>query len=312
MYWKSGLVLAAALYLGYFLSSKPDFAPPVIPEDEYFGEGQVHADDKALRKFEIKVSEEDIKDLKSRVKAGLNRHFKPLEDSRFHDGFNPDAMKQVAEYWLQHYDWKQHENYLNRFEHFKTEIEGVKIHYIRSTPVKSEYTTTIPILMVHGWPGSVWEFHKIIPMLSNPARYDLGKKFAFEVICPSLPGFGWSGTSSKKGLSYVATARIYAKLMQRLGFSSYYVQGGDWGSIVVTAMAALYPERITGLHNNMPFVASPTFAQVMVKHIVASFFPSLILDTEDIGRLKPIKQYFLDLLQETGYYHIQATKPNTI
>lgn len=204
----SVLVVGAALLLGYFLSSKPDFAPPSIPEDEYFGPGQAHADDKEVRKFEIKVPQADVDDLRSRIKAGLKRLVSPLEDARFHDGFNPDAMKKVGEYWLDRYDWKQHENYINRFNHFKTEIEGIDIHFIRSKPVAEEYKKTVPVLMLHGWPSSFYDFHKIIPMLSNPARHNLPSDFAFEVICASLPGFGWSGASSKKGYYFINLCKI--------------------------------------------------------------------------------------------------------
>ncbi|XP_064450540.1 putative epoxide hydrolase isoform X5 [Mirounga angustirostris] len=166
----------------------------------------------------------------------------PLEDVRFHFGFNSKYLRKVLSYWRNGFDWRKQVEILNRYPHFKTKIEGLDIHFIHVKPHQPPSgCTPKPLLMVHGWPGSFYEFYKIIPLLTDPRNHGLSEEHIFEVICPSIPGYGFSEASSKKGLNSVATARIFYKLMLRLGFQEFYVQGGDWGSLICTNMAQMVP-----------------------------------------------------------------------
>ncbi|VDM70267.1 unnamed protein product, partial [Strongylus vulgaris] len=151
---------------------------------------------------------------------------------------------------MDNYSWKKYEGIINQFKQFKTEIEGLKVHFIRE-PAASGYKKVVPLLIVHGWPGNVFEFYKIIPILTDPKKHGIESEVAFEVIAPSIPGYGWSDQPKKTGFSQVACARVFRKLMERLGFKKYYLQGGDWGSMVTINMAKLYPEKVLGIHLNM-------------------------------------------------------------
>jgi microsomal epoxide hydrolase len=182
----------------------------------------------------------------------------------------------VYRYWLDTYDWRKHEALINQFAHYRTEIEGLKVcthtrtpehrtglqvHYIHAQPPPSrKYKRIVPLVLVHGWPGSVYEFMRILPMLTDPATALPGAdtSLAFEVVVPSIPGYAWSDAPAKMGMSMDVTtnymyhcsgfstiecARIFHKLMQRLKHRKYYAQGGDWGSAITTNMAILYPDK---------------------------------------------------------------------
>lgn len=166
----------------------------------------------------------------------------PLEGVGFEYGFNTDFLKMVRDYWLNQYDWRKQEKFLNSFSHFKTNIMGLDIHFIRAKPSAevAKRKKVLPLLLLHGWPGSVVEFVKIIPMLTAESKdYD----FVFDVIAPSLPGYGFSDAPKRAGLGPAEAALICERLMQRIGYQKYYVQGGDWGALVGTIMGSVFPQR---------------------------------------------------------------------
>lgn len=170
----------------------------------------------------------------------------PLEDTAFQYGFNSERLKEIVQYWRTDYldRWDERQAYLNRFTHFKTKIQGLDIHFIRDRLESVRNPKRIvPLLLLHGWPGSVREFYDIIPMLSNRTS---DKEYVFDVIVPSLPGYGWSEGSSKPGLSTSKVAVIMKNLMARLGYRSFYIQGGDWGAIIGNMMAILFEKDILG------------------------------------------------------------------
>lgn len=161
--------------------------------------------------------------------------------------------------------------------------------------------------MLHGWPGSVVEFYDLIPLLTTETK---DKDYVFEVIAPSLPGYGFSEASHKQGLNFAEMAIIFQNLMSRLGKSKYYVQGGDWGAAIGTTMATYFPEHIMGYHSNMCSVMSPW---ANVKQFVSSYYPKYFVDDEKhVEYYYPIMNNMLELLKESGYMHIQSTKPDTI
>ena len=173
-------------------------------------------DDPAIRKFTIKVEETILTDLKSRLSKA--RIPESLPGVNFEYGFNSDTLKKVVEYWQKSYDWRKQEKELNKYPNFKTQIEGLDIHYIHVKPSKPTKRVE-PLILLHGWPGSVFEFYKAIPLLSEDP--DL----AFELVIPSLPGYGFSEASHKPGLNAIHAGRIFNKLMLRLGHQGYYIHG---------------------------------------------------------------------------------------
>ncbi|KAE9549743.1 hypothetical protein FO519_007054, partial [Halicephalobus sp. NKZ332] len=254
---------------------------------------------------------EILQDLKDRIKRTRIGH-SGLEDIQdFTYGFNLKTLKQFQDYWLEKYDWRKSEALLNKFNQFTTEIEGLKIHFIHSKPPEKKYLKVIPLLIVHGWPGNIFEFYKIIPMLNDPNSFFKEKSdFAFEVVAPSIPGYGWSEASKKSGLDQIATARIFNKLMKdRLKFQKYLVQGGDWGSLVVSNIGRMYPENIFGVHLNIAF--TPRKLKATLLQIFGSFFPRLFWKHREFDSYS-LKSTFFETLKESGYMHIQATKPDTV
>lgn len=266
--------------------------------------------DLGIHPFKVDIEPSQLEDFKKRLE--ITRFSKPsLKDSKFQYGVNSKFMNDVLGYWKSSYDWRKQEAILNKFPQYKTKIEGLDIHFVH---VKSEAKTSQyqpkPIMLVHGWPGSFFEFHKIIPMLTDPMSYGGNETDQFEVIVPSIPGFGFSQAAEVKGFSSVHCARIFHKLMTRLGHKNYYVQGGDFGALITSHMALLYPNSVRGLHLNMnAYQLSPS---TIVKLLLGSLAPSLIFDKHDAKKYFPLKTTMQNLLLESGYMHLHATKPDTV
>jgi len=201
----------------------------------YFTENErLHIDSTKIEKFKINVDNFVLDDLKSR----LNKtRFSDSIVTNFEYGMNSQALKFIVDHWLNKYNWRRHEKIINEFSHYKTEIEGIKVHYIHEKP-KTKAAKVYPLLIVHGWPSSFWEFYKLIPLLTN-SKDD---QIAFEVIVPSLPGFGFSEASHKPGLNTFETARMFVTLMKRLGHDKFFFHGNDWGSFVGKQIALIFPE----------------------------------------------------------------------
>ena len=205
-----------------------------------------------IRDFRIDVSDDELNDLRTR-----------LAETRWPDAETPDDWSQglplayareLRDYWLHDYDWRAREAHFNSFPQFTTTIDGLDVHFIRR---KSDHPDAAPLLITHGWPGSVVEFHKIIEPLANPTAHGGDAADAFDVICPSLPGYGFSGKPDATGWGVGKIAEVWDTLMQRIGYERYYAQGGDWGAAVTTAIAMQDKGRCAGIHVNMPS-AGPT------------------------------------------------------
>ncbi|KAF2879071.1 hypothetical protein ILUMI_27106 [Ignelater luminosus] len=280
--------------------------PPPVPkieENRYWGPGnRPSKEDTTIKSFKISVSEEILTDLKTRLET-TRTLTPPLEGIQQQYGFNTNLLQKVINYWKKDYDWRKRETFLNQFPQYKTRIQGLNLHYIH---VKPKNVRTLPLLLLHGWPGSVREFYKIIPILTKPQQ---GQDFAFEVIVPSLPGYGFSEGSSKPGFGSIEIAMVLKNLMKRIGHDKFYVQGGDWGAILVANMAALFPENILGLHSNM--CSSISFISNL-KVALGSIYPPLIIDKRYEHQMYPFSEKLQKGLEESGYFHIQATKPDTI
>nr|CAB3242937.1 epoxide hydrolase 1-like [Phallusia mammillata] len=266
--------------------------------------------DQVIRRFEIKIPTEEIEILQDKLKS-VRWPEPSLKTSEFRYGVRDDYMKELVGYWKNEYSWKKQEDWMNSFDHFKTKIEGLNIHYIHAKPkmIRKGVEPHV-ILMTHGWPGSVVEFMDILPMLTDPANYEGNEVDTFTVICPSIPGYGFSDAPQKEGFNAFHCARVFHKLMLRLGYKKYYLQGGDWGSYISTAIAMLYPSNIKGIHTTLN--TSQPRGINFLKLIVGAYFPSLFFYPDEAAILFPLKKAFIELLQETGYMHLQATKPDTV
>ena len=270
---------------------------PLLQDRCWAGDCQQPSD--SIVKFTVNVSEGELQDIQARLTADLARLVPPLQDSAFHYGFNTHHLAQLAEYWSQSYDWRAEERILNSFPQFKTDIDGLNIHFLHVRPRPVPGKKIVPLLLVHGWPGSVVEFLDIIPMLTSGAGGDI----LFEVVAPSIPGYGFSSPPERTGYDGGQAARSLVRLMSRLGHDKFYCQGGDWGSVITTLLSTLYPHHVLGLHLNM----NPgTTTGTLIKSVLANTVPGLkqlIVDEEDLDKtLFPLGF----LLQETGYMHIQV------
>lgn len=302
------LIIGAILY--HYLFRRKDETLPM--GDGWWGAGPRKNDEnEEIHPFTIETSEEELKDLFRRIDE--TRYTEPLEGSRFNYGFNSKELRKVVSYWKERFNWKKQLEILNQYPHFKTKIEGIDIHFLHVKPKNLPAGRRAkPLIMVHGWPGSFYEFYKIIPLLTDPTSHGLSDEHIFEVICPSIPGYGYSEASHKQGCDSVAVARIFYKLMRRLGFQEFYAQGGDWGSMICTILAQIAPSNVKGLHLNMAAVFSSNLP-VVLSIFLGRWFPGLFgFQDEDVRRMFPfMKKFFFHTLKESGYMHIQGTKPDT-
>ena len=202
--------------------------------------------DEVIRPFQAKVPDEAIADLKGRI-AATRWPTKELVADRS-QGVQLATMRQLARYWANDYDWRKCEARLNGFPQFTTEIDGVDIHFIH---VRSRHENALPLIMTHGWPGSVIEFLEAIGPLTNPTAHGGRAEDAFHLVLPSLPGYGFSGEPAELGWNVGRVAQAWAELMRRLGYSRYVAQGGDVGALVTDAMGRQAPEGLLGVHMNL-------------------------------------------------------------
>ncbi|XP_011558628.3 juvenile hormone epoxide hydrolase [Plutella xylostella] len=306
------LVLILALLLGAgALTWKylcKDCHPPSPPNltDEWWGPKQLIGKvDHTIRPFKVKFTEEMIKDLRSR----LDNHrplTPPLEGTALEYGMNSNQLEEILKYWSKSYPFEKREQYMNQFPQFKTNIQGLDIHFIRVKPEVKPGVTVVPLLLLHGWPGSVREFLEVIPLLTRPRT---GHNVVFEVVAPSLPGYGFSDPAVRPGLGAAQMGVIARNLMKRLGHQRFYVQGGDWGAVIGAAMATLYPEEVVGFHSNMAYVNNLC---TMLKTLIGSIMPSLIVEEHLADRMYPLGTWLSYVMEEFGYMHLQSTKPDTV
>ena len=209
-------------------------------------------DKTAIRPFEINIPEEELVDLRRRIEATRWPEKETVEDAT--QGVQLATTKALAKYWASEYDWRKCEARLKSFPNFITEIDGLDIHFIH---VRSKHENALPVIVTHGWPGSVVEQLKIVEPLTDPTSYGGSEADAFHLVIPSIPGYGFSGRPSSTGWGPERIARTWDVLMKRLGYSSYVAQGGDWGAIITEFMGAQAPEGLLAIHTNMANVIPP-------------------------------------------------------
>jgi epoxide hydrolase len=244
----------------------------------------------AIEEFRIRVDDSVLTDLRRRLAD--TRFPDQIEGTGWEYGVPVDTVRELVEYWRDQYDWRAQEARLGELGHFRTRIDGQSIHFIHA---RSRHAHAFPLLLVHGWPGSVVEFLDVIPRLTDPEAHGGSAADAFHVIAPSLPGYGFSEPTRTRGWDPWRIARAFIELMGRLRYACYGAQGGDWGAQVVTRIAALDPEHCAALHTNMPLADPPKDA--------------VPLSDEDKADLAAMQQFSRE---ESGYALEQSTKPQTL
>lgn len=243
-----------------------------------------------IRPYRISVGDDVLDDLKSRLR---NTRWPEAElTSDWSQGTPLGWIKEICRYWAEQYDWRKREALLNRFTQFMADIDGLAIHYIHA---RSPHPQAMPLIITHGWPGSVAEFQKVIGPLTDPEAFGGNAADAFHVVCPSLPGFGFSDKPREVGWGVDRIALTWAKLMDRLGYPRYGAQGGDWGSAVTTAIGALDADRCIGIHITLAMSVRP--------NVEGQPTP------EEARALQGIK-YYRDW--DSGYSKQQSTRPQTL
>ncbi len=203
--------------------------------------------DESIRPFHIQVPEERITDLKRRISATQWPDREIVKDET--QGVQLGTMQKLADYWAKEYDWRKIEAKLNALPQFVTTIDGVDIHFIH---VRSKQKNALPVIITHGWPGSIIEQLKVIGPLTDPTAYGGKAEDAFDVVIPSIPGYGFSERPTTAGWTPIRVAKAWITLMRRLGYKKFVAQGGDWGNAISEIMALMAPPELLGIHTNMP------------------------------------------------------------
>ncbi len=243
--------------------------------------------------FTIHVADEEIEDLKRRL--ATRRMPAPFASVGSSYGMDLEVLPAFLDYWQNGYDWRAQERQLNALPNFQTEIDGQRLHFVHS---RSSHENALPLVLSHGWPGSIVEFLKVFEPLSQPERHGGSSEDAFHVVAPSLPGFVLSGPTHVPGWSPQRMGEAFHQLMSQLGYRRYGVQGGDWGSLISTAMGSSHPESICGVHTNLPLGAPPDPDN-----------PTAGLSESELADLAGIEPY---MQTEMGYFNEQSTKPHTL
>jgi pimeloyl-ACP methyl ester carboxylesterase len=258
------------------------------------------AADDAIRPFHINVPEEALVDLRRRLAATRWPDKETVDDDS--QGVPQATLQELVRYWQTDYDWRKVEARLNALPQFITGIDGLDIHFLH---VRSKHDNALPVVVTHGWPGSVIEQLKIVDLLINPTAHGGSASDAFDVVIPSMPGYGFSGKPTSTGWDPGRIARAWIVLMKRLGYTHYVAQGGDWGSPVSNQMAKLAPPELLGIHVNLPGVVPPE----VVKAIAAGDPAPSGLSTEENHAFEQIK---LQFGKRRAYAQIMGTRPQTL
>jgi epoxide hydrolase len=250
-------------------------------------------DNTEIRPFRIDVPEADLTDLRDRL--ARTRWPDELPGAGWSYGVAPDRLRDLAGYWRDGYDWRAHEKELNNWPQFTTVIDGQAVHFLH---VRSPVAGALPLVLTHGWPGSVAEFTGLLGPLTDPGAHGGDPADAFDVVVPSIPGYGFSGPTTEPGWDVARIARAWAELMRRLGYERYGAQGGDWGARISPELTRIDPDHVVGLHVNA-FVAFPSGDPAELEGLTEA----------EQAQLQGLKRWNSE---RSGYAQIQSTRPQTL
>jgi len=246
-----------------------------------------------IQPFRIAVPDPVLTDLRERL--ARTRFPDEIPGSGWGYGANLDAVRDLVTYWRDRFDWRAAEERLNRFAQFRAQVGGMKVHLIHERGVGPK---PLPLVITHGWPGSVSEFTKIIGPLTDPAKHGGDPADAFHVVCPSMPGYGFSDHPTEPGMDPERIAALWTELMRGLGYERFGAQGGDWGAMVTTYLGLRHAPQVVGIHLNMVIAFPPN--------------PDNPIEGATEDELPALMEMASFLKDETGYQQIQGTKPQTL
>ena len=250
-----------------------------------------------IRPFRVEVPQADLDDLRERLTR--TRWPEELPDARWDYGVPLTYLQELADYWRTSYDWRAQEERLNAFPQFTTTIDGQNIHFLH---VHSPEPDALPLVLTHGWPGSVAEFLRVIGPLSDPCAHGGDPADAFHLVIPALPGFGFSGPTRERGWNVARAARAWAELMRRLGYERYGAQGGDMGALLSPELGHVDTEHVVGIHLNAATVGFIPWGEIDPEQLAT-------LSDEEKARLERMRRF---LSEGNGYFQMHATRPQTI
>jgi pimeloyl-ACP methyl ester carboxylesterase len=280
--------LSAALALGLFVVFSPSYSQTTTVSE-----------DGSIRPFSVRVPQARLDDLRRRIKATQWPERETVADSS--QGVPLATMRELASYWAGGYDWRKVEAKLNALPQFVTRIDGLDIHFVH---VRSKHKDALPLVINHGWPGSIIEQLKIIDPLVNPTAYGASAADAFHVVIPSMPGYGFSGKPTGTGWGPERMGRAWAELMKRLGYASYVAQGGDWGAFVVDQMGLQAPAGLLAIHTNMP----ATVPADVDKALLAGAPAPSGLSAEERRAYEQLERTF----KQVDYARLMGSRPQTL
>jgi pimeloyl-ACP methyl ester carboxylesterase len=253
-----------------------------------------------IRPFSFEFSDAELQDLRDRIVAARFPEKETVPDQS--QGTQLETIQKLAHYWATDYDWRKVEARLKSLPHFITEIDGLDIHFIH---VRSQHENALPLIVTHGWPGSIIEQLKIIEPLTNPTAHGASASDAFDLVIPSIPGYGFSGKPTAKGWGPERIARAWTELMKRLGYTRFAAQGGDWGALITETIAMQKPPELAGIHVNMPAEVPPAVEAAIV---MGNPVPEADYSDEEKRAIEQLQFFYAH-----AYYAFEmATRPQSL